>query len=751
MHGLNSIQDPSKRRDDDTLVAVATLVTEGRIPGPSPNGNTQHKDFYEGPHCNNLIGIDQTHICDIDHPLCEKFRENRDIILKTFKKGDPICVEVLLTCACKKIGSTVAGDLEDVILLEQWFFCAYPNRASVIAQFNVSQLLSAIRSQLYFSQITAWLVTQDKSSPISVDNFRYRISIPEDLVTPLTFSLSASRHEFPTSDLGSGTTLTVSFLSAPRLPSRPEFHCKTCTAKRQPDATFLVKEMELKNELLDDRMQTSCTVKGKHCCEDMEDHKAKEKVYESGCSTKSLELRVKRPHTDNTNVNFLDEDIEHARMNVEMYTGRPQERCHNANIDLRTVQDKGQLLLDAIERSGQRSSHNNVQKNLPKLSECDNFYCDTSESDKLFSCKEKYSFNNGVNHCDNHSKRVRKMRDLCDSRLSNAICASTGAHKKITFNEEEALPSGKTLPKLIYPADRHDHIKVKRNLGNTTPAVFDNRTGLPLSSSPAPIRKGQTRFDFDSTLDSVSAIKSALFSSSFSTDEESENEGGIVSPRSPEIYEGPKKELYQGTCRQKGRPTGLLGTFEESVLNGRLEPVSTVHGFTAEVGANGSFVPKHLFVPVTTFFYAFGDQDRVSAPYMGHIKLSKKGYNVPKGGTVQVTLFNPLGTVVKMFVVPYDFSDMPPNSQTFIRQRTYYMPSDASEEKPGLVPKWLRFVIHIRFISSKSGKIYLHSDVRMIILRKSDMDTATAHDIEMNYELRSFVETPLNPVYSPRK
>lgn len=60
----------------------------------------------------------------------------------------------------------------------------------------------------------------------------------------------------------------------------------------------------------------------------------------------------------------------------------------------------------------------------------------------------------------------------------------------------------------------------------------------------------------------------------------------------------------------------LLGSFEESVLNGRLEPVSTVHGFRAELGASGSFVPKHLIVPVTVFFYTLGDNDKVSTPYL---------------------------------------------------------------------------------------------------------------------------------------
>lgn len=60
----------------------------------------------------------------------------------------------------------------------------------------------------------------------------------------------------------------------------------------------------------------------------------------------------------------------------------------------------------------------------------------------------------------------------------------------------------------------------------------------------------------------------------------------------------------------------FLGSFEESVLNGRLEPVSTVHGFTAELGASGSFCPRHAVLPVTVFFYTLGDNDKVSTPYL---------------------------------------------------------------------------------------------------------------------------------------
>jgi len=60
----------------------------------------------------------------------------------------------------------------------------------------------------------------------------------------------------------------------------------------------------------------------------------------------------------------------------------------------------------------------------------------------------------------------------------------------------------------------------------------------------------------------------------------------------------------------------LLGSFEESVLKGRIEPVSTVEGFTAEIGASGSFCPDHVQIPVTVFFYSFCNNDKVSMPYM---------------------------------------------------------------------------------------------------------------------------------------
>ena len=65
-----------------------------------------------------------------------------------------------------------------------------------------------------------------------------------------------------------------------------------------------------------------------------------------------------------------------------------------------------------------------------------------------------------------------------------------------------------------------------------------------------------------------------------------------------------------------------------------------------------------------------------------------------------------------MFVVMYDLADMPPNSQTFLRQRTLYMPADKTDSDPE-VQKWLRYLIHLR---ENSGLIMTISIQRKFLL-----------------------------------
>ncbi|XP_037081883.1 protein FAM214A-like [Pollicipes pollicipes] len=305
---------------------------------------------------------------------------------------------------------------------------------------------------------------------------------------------------------------------------------------------------------------------------------------------------------------------------------------------------------------------------------------------------------------------------------------------KRLFKKDEPQDAVEEQPKETAVPSPASRAAFRRSLDSATSAVFSQKTGLPLSSSPAPLRRGNA-FHFDAALTKVKTFSSAL--NELTADAESESAE-------------PERRPLSASC-PAGVVSSLLGSFEESVLNGRLGPVSTVEGFSADIGASGSFHPKHVRLPVTVFFYSLCDNEKIASPYMGLVNLGRKGYHVPKKGTLQVTLFNPHGTVVKMFVVIYDLSAMPPGSQTFLRQRTLYMPVGESPENPDS-QKWLRYLIHLRFATGRSGRVYVHTDLRMIIFRKSDMDAAALHTgAGAAHEMRSFVHMPDNPRYSPRK
>ncbi|XP_073706407.1 atos homolog protein A [Garra rufa] len=312
------------------------------------------------------------------------------------------------------------------------------------------------------------------------------------------------------------------------------------------------------------------------------------------------------------------------------------------------------------------------------------------------------------------------------STPANLTCNTPGIHH---CNQTRRPPSPLKSCSNWKKQNRH-------SIDGTATKAFHPCTGLPLLSSPVPQRKSQTGyFDLDTSLIHCRGVPWAanrrLLKRSQDCDE---SQHQILSASAP--------------------PASLLGNFEECVLNYRLEPLGTVEGFTAEVGASGTFCPSHMTLPVDVSFYSVSD-DNAPSPYMGVINLEtlgKRGYRVPPSGTIQVTLFNPNKTVVKMFVVMYDLREMPASHQTFLRQRTFSVPvkrefNGQNNKKPSPLSqgRTLRYLVHLRFQSSKSGKIYLHRDIRLLFSRKSmEVDSGAA------YELKSFTESPADPPFSPR-
>ncbi|KKK12701.1 hypothetical protein P175DRAFT_0499309 [Aspergillus ochraceoroseus IBT 24754] len=112
-------------------------------------------------------------------------------------------------------------------------------------------------------------------------------------------------------------------------------------------------------------------------------------------------------------------------------------------------------------------------------------------------------------------------------------------------------------------------------------------------------------------------------------------------------------------------------------------------------------------------------------------------YRIPQQGQLQVMIKNPNKTAVKLFLVPYDLSDMEPGSKTFIRQRSYSagptidMPLSArtnygtdrpeasltNSEDPQDKPV-LRYLIHLNICCPSKGRYYLHSSIRVVFANR---------------------------------
>eukprot|EP00795_Rhopilema_esculentum_P003621 gene3621-14855_t len=308
---------------------------------------------------------------------------------------------------------------------------------------------------------------------------------------------------------------------------------------------------------------------------------------------------------------------------------------------------------------------------------------------------------------------------LPDGKLHLGRCFSSANFSK---NTKEKMRRSES-----YTGARPIPFATRLSLGACTVPVFHAKTGLPVASSPAPLRRPEKAKNGD----------------------ENGNENGTLLSPSVEIKKSRKSSCEYGglqssklLSRSAPASTRLLGNFEESVLKGRIPVFGTVEGFTAEIGASGLFCPKHITLPIKCQFFRTSD-DNAPSPYMGHISLrnskGKKGYHVPRKGTIQLTLFNPNKTVLKVFVVLYDFMDMPADSHTFLRQKIVSVKkySDDKDEQQNL-----HYLVHLRFASTKHDRIYLHTDVRVIFPQQTPDTTGS--------NLKILTYGPVEPKYTPR-
>ncbi|KAF2817146.1 uncharacterized protein BDZ99DRAFT_564939 [Mytilinidion resinicola] len=112
-------------------------------------------------------------------------------------------------------------------------------------------------------------------------------------------------------------------------------------------------------------------------------------------------------------------------------------------------------------------------------------------------------------------------------------------------------------------------------------------------------------------------------------------------------------------------------------------------------------------------------------------------YRIPQQGQLQIVIKNPNKTAVKLFLVPYDLSDMEPGQKTFIRQRSYSagpiidMPLSSRKNLGTECPEAalsnsddpndrpiLRYLIHLHISCPSKGRYFLYKAIRVVFANR---------------------------------
>lgn len=163
----------------------------------------------------------------------------------------------------------------------------------------------------------------------------------------------------------------------------------------------------------------------------------------------------------------------------------------------------------------------------------------------------------------------------------------------------------------------------------------------------------------------------------------------------------------------------LVGSYEESLFSCRMSSSSSHPvSFNARlgmIGTNNEF-PPHLATNFEAVYYDWGLQDnpRGSTPYVGHIDVEQLGemstdLRIPRQGQLQVIISNMENTPVHLFLIPYDLSEMPGQSKTFLRQKEYEVAMVNGEEH-----RRLTHAVHISIVCPRKKKIYINGEIRVV-------------------------------------
>ncbi|KNE65689.1 hypothetical protein AMAG_09673 [Allomyces macrogynus ATCC 38327] len=212
----------------------------------------------------------------------------------------------------------------------------------------------------------------------------------------------------------------------------------------------------------------------------------------------------------------------------------------------------------------------------------------------------------------------------------------------------------------------------------------------------------------------------------------------VSPPPSPQPAPMPATSLARkpSTGRSSRDAKFVGGSYAESLLSGRLPvPASLPIMFTATVSAMGSgMAPASVTVEFPAQFYCDGGSAGGGGGRGGVIDPSDSddlvpgGYRVPRTGQLQVIIKNPERTAVKVFLVPYNCSELSARSKTVMRVTQFAVIRTDPRVRS------LRYALQVPLVMTRARRLYVSGAIRVVFAGSA---------IESYEELVTEVDRPL--------